>query len=110
MGIKTSQSSQFILTVTEAASSSDISEVYRKGLKRQPDRRVSRGNFPPSKPRELPPQLLTDPDMNLSTHPARVNTPGIPSNVQKVLGCICIRSSASYRSESYVSRASDTCV
>ena len=29
--------SQFILTVTEASSSSDISEVYRKGLKRQPD-------------------------------------------------------------------------
>ena len=40
---------------------------------------------PPSKPREFHPQLLTDPDLSLSTHPARVSTLDKHSSGQKAV-------------------------
>ena len=52
---------------------------------------------PPSKPREFHPQLLTDPDLSLSTHPARVSTLEKHSSEQKALATFCTLCEANHK-------------
>ena len=52
---------------------------------------------PPSKPREFHPQLLTDPDLSLSTYSARVSTLDKHSSRQKAVATFGILFEANRR-------------
>ena len=69
-------------------------EILKKNQLRNSARASLR---PPSKPREFHPQLLTDPDLSLSTHPARVSTLDKHSSGQKAVATFGILFEANRR-------------